>query len=162
METKARGTAGAVKLAARLIKTDTFLVLNEDPFLAIDLRGLLDAHLRSNANATIALARMKNAVRYDSVILTAEGQVEAFSEKQTPRYWNFCGATHQRGHLRIQAIHPRFCRSTGPFPSNEKFSRIWCGWGNGRSAVPGTRRWLRSERDYRHLCLGQPSHQKRR
>ena len=85
VEPEARGTAGAVKLAAEMIDDDIFLVLNGDSFLDVDLRELVQVHLRSRALATIALAKVQDSTRYGAVILTPEGKVRAFLEKsKTP------------------------------------------------------------------------------
>lgn len=81
VEPEARGTAGAIKLAAELIDDELFLVLNGDSFLDVDLRELVKVHLQSDALATIALARVQDSTRYGAVMLTPDGQVEAFLEK---------------------------------------------------------------------------------
>jgi NDP-sugar pyrophosphorylase family protein len=83
LETEPRGTAGAVKLAAKFIDHDAFVVLNGDSFLAIDLPKMIATHLESGAWATIALASVSDSARYGTVRLTAQGQIEAFLEKST-------------------------------------------------------------------------------
>jgi D-glycero-alpha-D-manno-heptose 1-phosphate guanylyltransferase len=82
IEPEPRGTAGAVRLAAELIDNETFLVLNGDSFLALDLTELLQTHLQSDAWATIALAKVQDSSRYGAVVLTSTGQIEAFLEKE--------------------------------------------------------------------------------
>lgn len=79
------GTAGAVKFAARLIDSETFLVLNGDSFLGVNLRDLVCRHLGSGACATIALAKVRDRTRYGTVVLKPNGDVEAFLEKTTAR-----------------------------------------------------------------------------
>jgi len=83
VEPEPRGTAGAVKLAARLIENDLFLVLNGDSFLAVDLRELVQEHLRSEASATVALAKVQDSTRYGTVVLNSQGNIKAFLEKNT-------------------------------------------------------------------------------
>jgi len=82
IEPEPRGTAGAVRLAAKLIDSEAFLVLNGDSFLAVDLAELLQTHLQSDAWATIALAKVQDSSRYGTVVLTSTGQIEAFLEKK--------------------------------------------------------------------------------
>jgi D-glycero-alpha-D-manno-heptose 1-phosphate guanylyltransferase len=82
IEPEPRGTAGAVRLAAKLIDSEAFLVLNGDSFLAVDLAELLQTHLQSDAWATIALAKVQDSSRYGTVVLTSTGQIEAFLEKE--------------------------------------------------------------------------------
>ena len=82
------GTAGAIKLAAKLIDKEAFLVLNGDSFLAVDLRELVQEHLRCEAWATIALAKVSDSTRYGTVVLNPEGKIAAFLEK------NAAGVNH--------------------------------------------------------------------
>lgn len=83
LEPEPRGTAGAVKLAADFIDNEAFVVLNGDSFLAVDLRKMVETHLESGAWATIALANVRDSTRYGTVVLTPQGQIEAFLEKST-------------------------------------------------------------------------------
>ncbi|HXZ40401.1 MAG TPA: nucleotidyltransferase family protein [Terriglobales bacterium] len=79
------GTAGAIKLAAKLIDDEAFLVLNGDSFLAVDLRELVQEHLRCEAWATVALAKVPDSTRYGTVVLNPEGRIAAFLEKNAAR-----------------------------------------------------------------------------
>ena len=81
-EPEPRGTAGAVKLAEGLIDSEVFLVMNGDSYLAADLRRMVEFHLRSDAWATIALVEVRDASRYGTVVLSAEGKIAAFLEKR--------------------------------------------------------------------------------
>ncbi len=85
VEKDLRGTAGAVRLAARLIKAQTCIVLNGDSFLEVDLGEMLAFHRSHNALATLALARVPDAGRYGGVRLRRDGRISAFTEKaETP------------------------------------------------------------------------------
>jgi NDP-sugar pyrophosphorylase family protein len=76
------GTAGAVKLAEHhLLGVSDFLVMNGDSFMEIDFRELIHFHRKSGGIATMAVLRMKNAMRYGTVQVTAEGRVNGFTEK---------------------------------------------------------------------------------
>jgi NDP-sugar pyrophosphorylase family protein len=92
VEPEPRGTGGAVKLAAELIDNDVFVVLNGDSFLAVDLCELVQAHRESDACATIALATVQDSTRYGTVVLTPEGRVKAFLEKNA----GYVNKTHGR------------------------------------------------------------------
>lgn len=81
LEEKPLGTAGALKHAARLLTSDVCLVLNGDSFLGVDLREMYRFHRRHGAIATIALARVRNAVRYGTVQLDRRRRIVAFFEK---------------------------------------------------------------------------------
>lgn len=80
-ETTPLGTGGAVRLAARIVRSDPFLVLNGDTFIDADLDALLSAHAARRAAATILLARVDDAARFGSVHLGEDGRVEGFLEK---------------------------------------------------------------------------------
>jgi NDP-sugar pyrophosphorylase family protein len=81
VETEPLGTAGAVKRAASLIDAPHFLVFNGDSFLSIDLRRLVEEHVRSKAMATLALAKVHDSTRFGTVVLAADGQIKQFCEK---------------------------------------------------------------------------------
>jgi NDP-sugar pyrophosphorylase family protein len=80
-EYKPLGTAGALKNAERHVHSNPFLLLNGDSLLDVDFERLIAAHKSSGAIATLALARVAQPERYGSVILDANGEVRAFSEK---------------------------------------------------------------------------------
>lgn len=85
------GTAGAVKLAAKLIDSEAFLVFNGDSFLAVELGDLVREHVRSRAWATVALAKVRDPSRYGTVVLKPDGEIEAFLEKSTAAAADSCG-----------------------------------------------------------------------
>lgn len=91
VESTPLGTAGAVKLAAKLLDSEEFLVFNGDSFLAVDLRDLVREQLRSRAWATIALAKVRDSARYGTVVLNPDGDIEAFLEKSTATPADSCG-----------------------------------------------------------------------
>jgi len=74
-------TGGAIKNAETLIESD-FLALNGDViFAGLDLDKLMYAHKKSNATATVVLAKSSNAGRFGAVELDAENKVVSFIEK---------------------------------------------------------------------------------
>jgi mannose-1-phosphate guanylyltransferase len=74
-------TGGAIKNAEALVKSD-FLALNGDViFAGLDMDKLMYAHKKSNAIATVVLAKSSNAGRFGAVELDAENKVVSFIEK---------------------------------------------------------------------------------
>jgi len=80
-EPKPLGTAGALKRAAALIKSDPFLVLNGDSICAADLSGLLRFHLKKKALASVVLTRNTGRSDVGAVATDRSGRVTRFSEK---------------------------------------------------------------------------------
>jgi NDP-sugar pyrophosphorylase family protein len=74
-------TGGAIKNAETLISSD-FLALNGDViFGGLDLDKLIYAHKKSNAAATLVLAKSSNAGRFGAVELDTDNRVVSFVEK---------------------------------------------------------------------------------
>ena len=80
------GTAGAIKNAKMLIKSNLFLVLNGDSICRVNLDSFLAFHKEKRAAATIGLVksiRKKNTADYGLVQLNKEQEVNRFAEKTT-------------------------------------------------------------------------------
>ncbi len=75
------GTAGAVKLAHRLLEDERFIVVSGDALTDIDLDELVAAHERSGAIATIALHRVANPLEFGVVVTADDGRITRFLEK---------------------------------------------------------------------------------
>jgi NDP-sugar pyrophosphorylase family protein len=75
------GTAGALKLAADLVFAETCFVVNGDSFLSVNLSKMCQFHTVRGALATVAVARVRNSVRYGTVQLDRSGRITAFHEK---------------------------------------------------------------------------------
>jgi len=74
-------TGGAIKNAEALINSD-FLALNGDVIFAdLDLDKLIYAHKKSNALATIVLAKSKTPTRFGAVEVNDQNMVVSFVEK---------------------------------------------------------------------------------
>jgi len=76
------GTGGAIKLAGKLVKEENFLVMNGDSFLNVNLKKLIDYHLKQRALATMALAEVENPLRYGAVEINERGEIKSFVEKE--------------------------------------------------------------------------------
>lgn len=81
METTPLGTAGAIKNASKHLDGEPFCVLNGDIFYRINLRLMLEQHLRTQAVASIALTRVKDPRAYGLIKMNEEGRVMEFLEK---------------------------------------------------------------------------------
>lgn len=68
-EDKSRGTAGALMLAQKQIKTDTFLVVHGDILIDINLSDFIAFHKEQEAAATIALTSVVDPSSYGEVSL---------------------------------------------------------------------------------------------
>ncbi len=74
------GTSGAVKRLSHLLE-GTFLVLNGDILVDLDLRKLVELHRERRAAATLALVRVPDPSAFGLVPMDAGGRVQAFLEK---------------------------------------------------------------------------------
>ena len=81
-EPSALGTAGAVKFAEPLLKdASTFLAMNGDSFIQVEIQRLIAFHCRCGGIASMAVVRSKNEKRYGTVQFAADGRVIGFTEK---------------------------------------------------------------------------------
>lgn len=80
-ETAPLGTAGAFKLASALCRPGPVLALNGDSICPLDPVALLDAHAKSGAVATIAVAPSGGRLDGGSVEFGVDRRVTAFREK---------------------------------------------------------------------------------
>jgi NDP-sugar pyrophosphorylase family protein len=80
IEEKPMGTAGAIKKVESYLDS-TFLVLNGDTYLDVDIRRMLSFHQNNENLGTIALVRMKNVSRYGLVDVSPNWRVIGFFEK---------------------------------------------------------------------------------
>ena len=80
-ETEPLGTGGAIKFAENLIPEGDFIVMNGDSLFDIDLCKLIDCHLNKKALATMALAKVKDTLRYGSVEMSKDNKIKSFIEK---------------------------------------------------------------------------------
>ncbi|MDY0096324.1 MAG: nucleotidyltransferase family protein [Candidatus Vecturithrix sp.] len=81
-ETDPLGTAGAIRKAADLFDSDFALIMNGDSYCDADLREFWHWHNRKQAEASILLCSVPDAMRYGRVKVGADDRVEAFEEKR--------------------------------------------------------------------------------
>lgn len=125
VEVEPLGTAGALKNAQALVPEPCFLALNGDTILEADYAGVIEAHLRTKAIATLALWRCASpSARYGRVELDPGNNITRFHEKpasgaaaQSP--W-ISGGVYVFSHEifdRIPAPPPAVSLETQVFPS---------------------------------------------
>jgi len=81
------GTGGALQHAQTAMggSDATFLLLNGDTFLDINVDEFLGQHLHTAASITLALVKVENESRYATVQVNASGQVINFAGKSAAR-----------------------------------------------------------------------------
>lgn len=81
-ETRALGTAGAVKFAEGfLAHSSYFLVMNGDSFLELDFPKFLSFHREHGGLISMALRKVPDAARYGTVQVDSHNRVSGFHEK---------------------------------------------------------------------------------
>ncbi len=77
-EPKPAGTAGALRYAAAIVQEATWLVMNGDSFVFVDLEAMLEFHKDVGAQATLALAQVPDSSRFGRVHLGPGGSIVRF------------------------------------------------------------------------------------
>ena len=80
MEKKEAGTGGALVLAKKLIKSDTFLVIHGDTLIDIKIPDILAFHKDQDVLATIAVTSVLDPSTFGEVILHG-ARITQFIEK---------------------------------------------------------------------------------
>jgi NDP-sugar pyrophosphorylase family protein len=83
VEQTSLGTAGALKLAEKLINTDSFFAMNGDSFLGVGLQEMYRYHVAHSALATMAVTHRSEPGRYGMVEMNEAGGIVGFREKNS-------------------------------------------------------------------------------
>jgi len=75
------GTAGALRYALPLLKSETILVMNGDTYCEVDFEKFLHFHRSNKSKASIALSRVADIRHYGEVRIGTDGNILGFSEK---------------------------------------------------------------------------------
>jgi len=81
-EEEPMGTGGGIRLALWKIQGTRAFAINGDSMFRVDLAGMMDAHIRNNADITIALRELQNTDRYGRVAMNRNFQIVGFEEKK--------------------------------------------------------------------------------
>lgn len=84
-ETSPLGTAGAVRKALPLMKSDSALVMNGDSYCSSNLKEFYAYHYATKAQASLLLTWVADTSRYGRVQVDDDGFVLAFEEKSNHR-----------------------------------------------------------------------------
>ncbi len=83
-ESSPLGTGGALRNAADLVPSETFLVMNGDSYTAVDLNSLVLRHDETKADISVVVVPADERNDSGSVFLDANGDLAQFAEKQGP------------------------------------------------------------------------------
>lgn len=76
------GTAGALRLALPLYRSDPVMVFNGDSYCEVDLKDLCEYHQKKKSEGTVVTTLARNSRRYGCVETDPENRVTKFLEKQ--------------------------------------------------------------------------------
>lgn len=80
-ETEPLGTGGGIRNVLPKLRADNVMVFNGDVLGGTDLGGVLDTHMRTDADVTLHLVRVGDPRAFGCVPTDADGRVTAFLEK---------------------------------------------------------------------------------
>jgi NDP-sugar pyrophosphorylase family protein len=83
-EVELQDTGGGIRDARRFLEGSTFVTLNADTIVEVDLRHLVDVHRRSGAVATMLLRKDPDMARFGLIELEEDGRVGRFLGKPRP------------------------------------------------------------------------------
>lgn len=83
-ETVLSGDAGGVRACRAFLEDDTFLVIMGDLLTDVDVTGLVSAHKKKGALATIALKRVDDVSQFGVALTNEDGFITGFQEKPQP------------------------------------------------------------------------------
>lgn len=81
VEPEPLGTAGALRLARPLLRSDPVLAMNGDTFLEADLPAFVAGHVGEGADVSLLCVEVPSVARYGGVELDGRGRVARFVEK---------------------------------------------------------------------------------
>ena len=84
-ENEPLGTAGAIRNASDMIKSDTIMVFNGDSYCDINPKDLLGWHFLKNSSCTMALVKVPDLSRYGCVNYDTNYLVTSFDEKTSDK-----------------------------------------------------------------------------
>lgn len=80
-ESEPLGTAGGVRNALGLLRTDPFIILNGDSICVVDYGALVEYHRRAGALITMVVASDPARADAGNVVLEPDGRLRSFREK---------------------------------------------------------------------------------
>ena len=98
-------TGGGLLKAKAFLQQDTFIVINTDALIDIDLSAVLKNHRQNNAAATLVLRPDADADRYGSIDIDADGRICRFLEQRSKV--EPIGAVKKLMFTGVQILEPR-------------------------------------------------------
>ena len=86
------GTGGALKLAAKIISSNPFLVVNGDSFVDYEFTRLLESHKQSGSDVSILVSSSTEGEGFGNIQLDKDERVISFREKVTHSLSSFSNA----------------------------------------------------------------------
>ena len=82
VEEEPLGTGGGIRLAMWKVNDARAFAMNGDSLFLTDLRGLMEQHMKTEADVTIALRQAQDTHRYGRVTAGRNNRITVFSEKE--------------------------------------------------------------------------------
>jgi mannose-1-phosphate guanylyltransferase len=98
-------TGGGLLKAKAFLQDDSFIVINTDALMDVDLAAVLNYHRHNNAAATLVLRPDADADRYGSIDIDADGRICRFLEHRSK--WQPIGAIRKLMFTGLQILEPR-------------------------------------------------------
>lgn len=86
IESEPLGTGGAIRESMKMLDAETALIMNGDTFTSVDTDSLASFHSNMKAMVSMVVVPISDASRYGTVLVTPEGRVKLFTEKQAAGY----------------------------------------------------------------------------
>jgi NDP-sugar pyrophosphorylase family protein len=98
-------TGGGLLKAKSFLQHGTFIVINTDALIDVDLTAVLNDHRHNQATATLVLRPDDDADRYGSIDIGADGRIRRFLEHRSPE--QPAGAIRKLMFTGVQILEPR-------------------------------------------------------
>ncbi|MFQ5651454.1 MAG: nucleotidyltransferase family protein [bacterium] len=93
VEREPLGTGGCIQLACRQARSEHVFILNGDTFFDVDLGKMMQGHLATDADMTIALKPMHDVARY-GVVRFEGSRITRFEEKKKVDFGHINGGVY--------------------------------------------------------------------
>jgi len=98
-------TGGGLLKAKAFLQQGTFIVINTDALIDVDLAAVLNDHRQNQAVATLVLRPDQDADRYGSIDIGADGRIRRFLDHRSPE--QPLGAIRKLMFTGVQILEPR-------------------------------------------------------
>ncbi len=135
-------TGGGIRHARHLLEGDTFVTLNSDTIVDVDLADALAFHREHEATATLVLREDPNAAAFGVIRTEADGRVAQFLDHVRPGAGAVARSLMYTG---VQVLEPRvleYMTEPGPFSITRETYPAMLGAGEPIYGYPFAGRWL--------------------